>query len=89
MLPGSMSAPNFPGGNCIIVVEDNGIGVPEHDKEHIFGRGVGKHTGLGLFLVREILAITGITIRETGEPGKSARFEITVPPGAYRSDGRL
>ena len=37
-----------------------------------------KNTGLGLFLAREILDITGITIRETGEPGKGARFEMTV-----------
>jgi len=34
--------------------------------------------GLGLFLSREILAITGITITETGEPGNGARFEIAV-----------
>ncbi|WP_424061443.1 hypothetical protein [Methanoregula sp.] len=39
---------------------------------------------LGLYLVREILAITGIQIKETGEPGKGARFEITVPRGSYR-----
>ena len=41
-------------------------------------------TGMGLFLSREILAITGITLRENGEPGKGARFEITVPKGAWR-----
>ncbi|MEI7649966.1 MAG: hypothetical protein WCJ47_09710 [Methanomicrobiales archaeon] len=39
---------------------------------------------MGLFLSREILAITGITLRENGEPGKGARFEITVPKGAWR-----
>jgi len=37
-----------------------------------------------LFLSQEILSITGITITETGEPGKGARFEITVPKGGYR-----
>jgi hypothetical protein len=37
-----------------------------------------------MYLSREILAITGITIRETGEPGKGARFEINVPDGAWR-----
>jgi hypothetical protein len=25
-----------------------------------------------------------IMVRETGEPGRGARFELTVPPGAYR-----
>jgi hypothetical protein len=39
---------------------------------------------MGLFLAREILSITSITIRETGEPGKGARFEIFVPKSAYR-----
>jgi len=68
----------------IIVWEDDGTGVPEDEKEEIFKRGFGKNTGMGLFLVREILAITGITITETGEEGKGARFEISVPEGAYR-----
>ncbi|MEG3055210.1 MAG: hypothetical protein RQM90_03380 [Methanoculleus sp.] len=40
--------------------------------------------GLGLFFVREILSITGMTIRETGKPGEGARFEIHVPPDGYR-----
>jgi len=67
-----------------IMFEDNGIGIPAEEKEKIFKRGYGKHTGLGLFLVREILSITGITIRETGKAGKGARFEIHVPDNAYR-----
>ena len=55
------------------------------EKEVIFERGVGKNTGLGLFLAREILALTGIAVRETGVPGRGARFELVVPPGAFRS----
>jgi len=51
------------GENLVIVVEDNGVGIPDGDKERIFERGVGKHTGLGLFMVREILGITGMTIQ--------------------------
>ena len=67
-----------------IVFEDNGVGVPRENKEIIFSRGYGKNTGLGLFLVREILAITGLKIDETGTEGAGARFEITVPRGLYR-----
>jgi PAS domain S-box-containing protein len=70
-----------------LIMEDNGTGVPHAEKELIFQKGFGKNTGLGLFLVREVLAITGIDIRETGEPGKGARFEITIPPGGYRRKG--
>jgi len=72
------------GENLVIVAEDNGIGVPDDEKERIFERGVGKHTGLGLFMVREILGITGMTIRETGTAGSGACFAITVPPGGFR-----
>jgi signal transduction histidine kinase len=68
----------------LLVVEDNGTGVPDKEKERIFRREYFKHTGFGLFLGREILAITNLTIRETGTPGKGARFEIFIPRGSYR-----
>lgn len=74
-------------GGMVLTCEDDGTGVPVQDKERIFLRGVGKHTGLGLFLVREILSITGMTISETGIPGEGARFEIFVPDGAFRRPG--
>ncbi|MGV8128930.1 MAG: PAS domain S-box protein [Methanolinea sp.] len=68
----------------LIVVEDDGVGVSSQDKNRIFDRGFGKHTGFGLFLSKEILAITGISITENGESGNGARFEITVPNGGFR-----
>lgn len=72
-------------GGLLLACEDNGPGVPDEEKEKIFQRGFGKNTGLGLFLVRGILAMTGITIRENGTAGKGSRFEIAVPAGAYRA----
>jgi len=71
---------------CRIIWEDDGIGIPADQKEMIFKRGVGKHTGFGLFLSREILLITGITIHETGKYGKGARFELHIPKGMWRVD---
>lgn len=71
-------------GCLVLSWEDDGVGVPADSKETIFERGVGTHTGLGLFLSREILALTGITIREVGQPGEGAHFEISVPFGGYR-----
>jgi PAS domain S-box-containing protein len=71
-------------GNRLIIFEDDGVGVPVEDKEKIFEYGYGKNTGMGLFLAREILGITGIAIRETGKPGKGARFEVMVPKGMWR-----
>ena len=67
-----------------IVYEDDGVGVLLEEKEKIFEKGFGKHTGLGLYLAREVLGITGIKIVENGVPGKGARFDITVPHGAFR-----
>jgi PAS domain S-box-containing protein len=72
------------GDKGVIVIEDDGVGVPAAHKQQIFDRRFGKNTGLGLFLAKEILSITRITIRETGETGKGARFEITVPARGYR-----
>ncbi len=75
------------GQGLVISVEDDGAGISGDDKKRLFERGFGHHTGLGLFLSREILAITGITINETGEPDRGARFEILVPKGGYRITG--
>ena len=75
------------GEDLVVVWEDNGVGIPAKDKERIFERGFGKNTGLGMFLAREILSLTGITIRETGDPGNGARFEMMVPIGMWREGG--
>ncbi|MEN6609320.1 MAG: ATP-binding protein, partial [Methanoregulaceae archaeon] len=60
------------------------IGIPEEAKKHLFEKEWGNRSTHGLFLIHEVLAVTGITIRETGEPGKGACFELLVPNGKYR-----
>lgn len=67
-----------------LVVNDDGIGIPADKKQNIFEYDAGGHAGIGLFICREILAVTGMTITETGMEGKGARFVIHVPPGGYR-----
>jgi signal transduction histidine kinase len=71
-------------GNLLVLFEDNGIGIPNTEKERVFSRGVGVDHGYGLYLIRGILSITMMEIRETGIFGEGARFEIRVPPGYYR-----
>ncbi|MFA4861480.1 PAS domain S-box protein [Methanoregula sp.] len=73
------------GEDLIVFVEDNGVGIPLTEKSKLFQKGYGRNTGFGLFLTREILAITSISISETGTYGRGARFEITIPKGTYRS----
>lgn len=67
-----------------IVYEDDGVGIADEEKEMIFSRGFGKNTGYGLFLIREILSITGFSIHENGTAGNGARFVIRVPQRSYR-----
>jgi signal transduction histidine kinase len=71
----------------LLICEDNGAGIPPQDKTRIFAKEFGRDSGLGLFLIREILSITGITIRETGDYGNGARFEMLVKKGYYRRQG--
>jgi signal transduction histidine kinase len=68
----------------VLMYKDDGAGVPAKDKQRIFERGFGKNTGLGLFLIREILSINGLSITECGVYGSGVLFEILVPEGCYR-----
>src|SRR5208337_3233682 len=71
----------------LITCEDDGVGIPPGAKEKIFNHLFFRNVGLDMYLSREILSLTGITIRETGTFGKGALFEIRVPKGAYRFTG--
>ena len=75
------------GDSQILVYDDNGAGIPVDEKEKIFEFASSQVGGIGLFMIRELLGFTGITITETGEPGKGARFEIRIPKGRFRFSG--
>lgn len=68
---------------CAIIIEDNGKGIPEPQKDLLFSQRSETY-GCGLFLAREILTLTEVIVRETGIPGKGTRFEILIPPKGYR-----
>ncbi|HOT02924.1 MAG TPA: ATP-binding protein [Methanolinea sp.] len=74
-------------GDLEIFVEDDGCGIPDEKKESIFEYDAGRHAGLGLFICRQILSVTGMSISEVGRPGKGARFSIRVPDGNWRIEG--
>ena len=77
------------GDDMVLAYSDDGVGIPEADKEKIFEPGYGKDSGLGLFLIREILSITGISIAEVGMPGEGATFEMVVPSRGFRFAGQI
>jgi signal transduction histidine kinase/predicted GNAT family acetyltransferase len=70
-----------------LILKDDGIGIPADKKQRIFEYDAGGHAGIGLFICREIIGVTGMTITETGTEGNGARFVIHVPPGGYRIEG--
>ncbi|KAF1076425.1 PAS domain S-box protein [Methanogenium sp. MK-MG] len=69
-------------GGGMLTFADDGAGVPDEIKKRIFDKGFGSNTGYGLYLIREMLGLTGITIEETGTVGRGATFSLTIPPGA-------
>lgn len=71
---------------CKIVYEDDGVGVSEEAKARIFEPSYSKIHGFGLFLIREILLLTGIEITEEGEEGTGAKFVLHIPQGGYRNE---
>ncbi len=68
-------------GDLQLIYEDDGVGISAENKSKLFSEGysTGGSTGFGLFLIRKMMDIYGWSIQETGEPGKGARFVITVP----------
>ncbi len=72
------------GDRAMLVVEDNGPGVPTEIKDKVFAPYfTTKHakdgTGLGLAIVHRIISDHGGRITVTDAPGKGARFTIELP----------
>ncbi len=70
-----------------ISVADHGVGFPPEEQSRIFSKFVrgsaagltnAKGTGLGLAMVRKILASQGGSINARSSPGKGAVFTITL-----------
>ncbi len=76
------------GEHAVLTVDDDGAGVNPAVRERIFDlffttREVGRGTGLGLFLVHEIVAAHGGHVRCVSPgPLGGARFEVRVPLAA-------
>jgi PAS domain S-box-containing protein len=71
-------------GDLVVVAEDDGKGIDPDYRDALFEPGRGRNHGYGLYLIKEILSITGIGIVENSAPGQGARFEISVPAAQWR-----
>ena len=76
------------GRSVHLVVDDDGAGIPEADRERVFERFVrldearardGGGAGLGLAIVREVVAAGGGTSRASASPLGGARLEVVLP----------
>ncbi len=72
------------GAGTRIAVEDNGPGIAPENLPRIFDpffstKPVGKGTGLGLFIVHEIVGQHGGTVSVDSEPGRGCRFVVHIP----------
>lgn len=86
-------------GRALIVVQDDGPGIPRAQRSRVFERFVrldtprtreGGGSGLGLAIVAEIVAAHHGSISVDDAPGGGARFVVTLPAdsGDYESDSR-
>lgn len=70
-----------------LTVEDSGCGIPETDLPYVFDpfyttKEIGKGSGLGLFIVHDIVGKHGGTISVTSAPGCGTSFVIHLPQRA-------
>ena len=76
------------GDHILFTIDDNGPGIREEDKKHIFDRFFQSESsheqegnGLGLALVKQILKLSGGEIQAENLPGGGCRFTGTLYPG--------
>ena len=67
-----------------ILIEDNGPGIPDEIREKIFDpfyttKDVGHGSGLGLYIVHDIIEMHGGTLRVESRPGSGTTFIIWLP----------
>ncbi|OCB68643.1 hypothetical protein FBGL_15715 [Flavobacterium glycines] len=70
--------------NAVIVVEDNGVGIANNDKEKIFemfyrATTLSSGSGLGLYIVKEALEKLEGTINVESEQDKGTKFIVEIP----------
>lgn len=74
--------------DAVFYVKDNGIGIPEESKPHIFERffriNEGEHrnfdgTGLGLYLSKRLAELMGCSIQFDSQLGIGSEFRLVIP----------
>ncbi len=66
-------------GSAKLTYTDDGVGIDNQFRKHLFKKGNGKGTGLGLYLIYSICDVYGWTLEERGQIGRGVKFEFTLP----------
>jgi signal transduction histidine kinase len=72
------------GSSMLLIYEDDGVGMTDEVRSHLFEKGFGKGTGFGLYMIKRIIEAYGWTIEENGKFGIGARFTIKIPENKFR-----
>ena len=85
-------------GHAVLEVTDDGPGLPEGMEEQVFSRFVrgggpadlamDSGTGLGLAIVQAVATSHGGTVSAGNDPGRGARFTVTLPAAEAPADVR-
>ena len=66
-------------GSESIIYEDDGGGISNEDKTHLFTKGFGQGTGFGLYLIKRTCDIYGWTVKEEGVFGEGVKIVFNIP----------
>ena len=77
--------------SVLLVVQDNGMGIPQEELPRIFekgftgsnGRRIGVSTGMGLYLCHKLCVRLGIRISAESEYGKGTKMILEFPIGNF------
>lgn len=84
-------------GGIKLIIEDNGIGIPDNEVNRVFDKGFtgsrgrqnNKSTGIGLYLCKKLCDKLGLLIAVESKESQYTKIIITFPKGNFCRDGAI
>ncbi|MET7028272.1 PAS domain-containing protein [Sediminicola luteus] len=84
------------GNQVVLTITDNGIGIPEKERQHLFERFFRAEnalniqgTGLGLHIVKQYVTLMEGTVNYKSELGKGTTFTVKLPKKLVKNENNL